>query len=261
MTTLQVTLEAIVPENRRGIRALGSSLKQSQQTQADLASLMTYQWLSGLRELVDSIHTGRRKGEITLFKKKSYLRSISKISDITSPKRRISNGIGLLTKIMTDISEAECKWKPRGKLIPSGRLLEGKEELTRILIDARNGPIQICDPWVSSKTLDILRNVPPKITINVVSVNVKDKDKFLQNLEEIRNSGRKINIYILDRKGGSLPHDRYLILSQKGFMVGCSIDQIGKKDSMIHELDNPQEVEGLINEYINGDKGKVLEIL
>jgi hypothetical protein len=50
-------------------------------------------------------------------------------------------------------------------------------------------------------------------------------------------------------------HDRYIIAQNRGWMVGASIKDIGNRDTLIHQLDNKEEVEKMIDDYLNGFKG------
>jgi hypothetical protein len=248
-----------LPDYREEIRTTGSSLKEGQVIRKHQGEILSLFWMSEIRDIIQSLYTGQRKGELHKKTKETYLRDVSRISKESSVAKRIAKGVGLINSILADIAAAEVDWRPRGKLIESGRFLEGRDEIRKILSHDPLKEILICDPWCSEKTIKLLESAPLSTSIRILTVNVKNREELLLALLETRRTGRQTALVILDRKGGSVPHDRFIVVGDKAYQIGCSLDQVGMKDTMIVELDNPHEVKNMILDYIEGRRGKVFE--
>ena len=98
--------------------------------------------------------------------------------------------------------------------------------------------ILLCDPYISSVTLYPLIVLKNKVkNIKILSSNVQDSDKFKEYKKKFEKE-TSINVQL---KINNKLHDRYLISGEKCWSFGCSIKDLGNKDTMIKELDGVVE--------------------
>ncbi len=256
---LQALAKRLLPEWGVEIATIGSTLKETHSIRKQQGEMLSFCWISEITGVVQGLHIGQRRGELRKKTKEMYLKRISETSRKSSVTKRISSGICLINSILADIAAKEVDWRPRGKLIESGRLLEGKDELKKILTQVCQGEILVCDPWCSKNTVALLEAVPPGVSIRLLTVNLKNREEVLSALSDMRRSGRKISLIVLDKKGGALPHDRFIAIGHRVYQVGCSLDQVGMKDTVIGEVDSPHEVRNMILNYVDGRKGRIFE--
>lgn len=108
------------------------------------------------------------------------------------------------------------------------RLLE--EFLT---IEIKAEEILLCDPYISASTLYPFSVLKNKVKcIKILSSNLQDHEKFKEYKKKFE---KEMNITV-DVKFNNKLHDRYLISGEKCYSLGCSIKDIGNKDTVIKEL-------------------------
>jgi hypothetical protein len=217
-------------------------------------------WLREIGETVTGAPAGRRRGEVSLSMKKRWLGRLAKDCRARSVKTVIMGVNRTLSGIQFELAKLETVWKPRGKLIEGGRLLEGEAEIESILKSVRQGPIMVCDPYCSIKTLSILEAACPDIELKLLTVHIHDRAKLEEHVQSLRRSGRRIEIGVIDLRCGQVPHDRFIVTPNRAWSIGASIKDIGKKDTMVAEIDDMGAAERLLLDYFVGKRGKVTMI-
>jgi hypothetical protein len=217
----------------------------------------TSNWLKEIGRAISDTSTGRRRGEITSSLKRKWLKELARQCRSKSLKVLVLGVNKTLSQIHIEVTKLESMWHPRGKMIVGGRVLEGRAEIAGILKGIDKGPVIVCDPYVSSATLVTLESVPLSTEMVLLTENTDDRSRFHDNVERLRGQGRRLTIGVIDKRGGSRPHDRFIVSPTRVWMVGASIKDIGKRDTMVIEIDNPSEVSALMSDYIEGRRGVV----
>jgi len=237
----------------RIVDKVGSGIKKMADATTDFNAIAIALWFKRVYGVVGELHTGRRNCELSEREKKSVLRSLAKAGQSKSLKMILTKSLPIASTLVAKLTVLECAWKPRGKLIPAARLIKGAEEIESILAHDCQGYVKLCDPYCSRRTLSILEATPKVLPIAVLTMKVDDEKVFKDALDRIRQSGRKLSVAVLMTRPGF--HDRYIIAQNRGWIVGASIKDIGNRDTLIHQLDNKEEVEKMIDDYLNGFKG------
>ncbi|MGH7369849.1 MAG: hypothetical protein ACREIN_03070 [Candidatus Methylomirabilaceae bacterium] len=92
--------------------------------------------------------------------------------------------------------------------------------------------IRICDPYVDAKTLDPLTAIPKGSEIRLLTSKVHDRARVRREIEAY---GKEYSILEVRVSQDSL-HDRYIILKDKLWLVGHSLNGLGKKEAFIVNL-------------------------
>jgi hypothetical protein len=94
--------------------------------------------------------------------------------------------------------------------------------------------ILLCDPYVSPQTLYPFTVLKGKLSsLKILTTNVSEGEKFK---DYIRRFKQEYNVKVEVRTTRKI-HDRYLICGDKCWSIGCSIKDLGNKDTIIKELD------------------------
>ena len=102
------------------------------------------------------------------------------------------------------------------------------------IFSSMKGVLKISDPYVDIKTLDVLyRCTTAKLAIKLLTVQIKDEQKFKREILKLRHEGHAIEVRKIS--AGEL-HDRYFIESNHFWLSGNSLNNIGKKESFIVAL-------------------------
>ena len=101
------------------------------------------------------------------------------------------------------------------------------------------GDLLICDTYVDSKTIDYLALAQHATSIKLLTANVQDASRFRRDLAAFAKQ-HKIPIEV--RQGTGL-HDRYVIYPAGMLMIGSSIKDVGKKQSLVVKLPTSFAVE------------------
>lgn len=126
-------------------------------------------------------------------------------------------------------------------LLPK-RPFTGLRELKNILKNAE-GYVKIIDPYVGEETLDLLIDIPEKLSIRFLTSHTGGKDKerrFRRLCQKFKIERPGFEIRKCDPK---LIHDRFILARRKGWSVGTSLKDIGKKLSMIKEMSSQVKAE------------------
>jgi hypothetical protein len=247
-------------EHSRTISTLGRAFRSDTKVSEYRVDAIVGQFLIVLRDLIDDLQTGRRKSELKVKKKREFLKKLGIASQKKSVMARLNAFLRLSTEISTELTALDIIWKPRTKLIPSGRPLKGRVEVEQIFSTEVSEFLWVCDPYFSHETLAMLEATPIDIPITVLTAKIQDIDVFNKSLTLMRNKGRRIDVYLL--KGGprNAPHDRYIVDGKKAWNIGTSIKDIGNRDSTISHIDNRMEIIQMMEEYISGANGHVIDL-
>ena len=237
----------------RTVDRIGSGIRKMADATTDANAIAIALWYRRVYDVIGGMHTGRRDCELSERGKKSVLRNLAKAGQSKSLKTILTKSLPIASTLVAKLTVLECAWKPKGKLIPAGRLIKGIEEIESLLAHNCHGYVKLCDSYCSRRTLSILEAAPMALPLTVLTMNVSDENDFTEALSRVRRSGRKMSVAVLMTKPGF--HDRYLITQNRGWTVGTSIKDIGNRDTLIHEIENHEEVERMIDDYLNGAKG------
>lgn len=125
-------------------------------------------------------------------------------------------------------------------LILDGERVEADEAYQRIYGSAKKSIIVI-DPYLSLKTLELLREAKPVVSIIIISDNLKTRDMLTKNLlSDFRAEYPEINMSFKRLNGRC--HDRYVFLDYGSdcevlYHCGASSKDAGKKATTIVRVD------------------------
>lgn len=94
------------------------------------------------------------------------------------------------------------------------------------------GVIKICDPYVDPKTFDPLTAIPKGAEIKLLTSTVRDNPQVRREIEAYGKEYSRLEVRI--SKDGL--HDRYVITKDSLWLVGHSLNGLGKKEAFIVEL-------------------------
>jgi len=110
---------------------------------------------------------------------------------------------------------------------------EGVREVEAVFSDIC-GAIHICDPYVDSKTLYFLSEMPQVSQISLLTENVQNSGKLRKDLSLFNKQyGEKLEIRVA---GPGLLHDRFAIHDAGILIFGNSLKDIGKKQGFVISL-------------------------
>jgi len=107
--------------------------------------------------------------------------------------------------------------------------LTAQMQLEQIL-NVVDGDVLLCDPYVDDKTLLVLTSIPKASGIKLLTLNVQDAAKFRQRLTAYSKEYGNLEVRV---SAVADLHDRYLIDTKKMWLVGQSLNGIGKKQSFM----------------------------
>ena len=168
---------------------------------------------------------------------------------------RIRHTVKLLTTLKTkrlvynkDIHIIEGK----GIVLPPGSPFSGHLELTKILGSVTEY-VKICDPWVDNKTLEVLLSVPSHVKITLLTGESGRSRNFLSASKAFQLEHQQYEMRV-----GQRLHDRFILSKNRGWLLGSSIKDFGKKFSAITLL---PENEAMETERIYDDLWKKAHVL
>jgi hypothetical protein len=118
-------------------------------------------------------------------------------------------------------------------LVDPSRALTSIRAVEEILRSLR-GDIRVCDTYVDSKTLDYVAEMKGATGVQLLTENVQDSSRLKRDLSAFEKEHR-IPIELRISAPGRL-HDRYVLHADGMLLVGASLKDIGKKQSMIVAL-------------------------
>ncbi len=95
-----------------------------------------------------------------------------------------------------------------------------------------SGLIRICDPHVDTRTFDPLTAVPKGSEIRLLTSNVYDSARVQKEIEAYKQEYSLLEV----RVSRDNLHDRYIILEDRIWLVGHSLNGLGKREAFIINL-------------------------
>jgi hypothetical protein len=142
-------------------------------------------------------------------------------------------GRGASFRIMRRGEDEISQVAARALLIDPSRALTSLRVVEEVLRSLK-GEIRICDTYVDSKTLDFLAEMKGASTVQLLTENVHDSGRLRRDLAAFQKE-HAVPIEIRVSIPGRL-HDRYVLHSDGMLLVGASLKDLGKKQSMIVAL-------------------------
>lgn len=122
-------------------------------------------------------------------------------------------------------------------LIRAGETFKGNRVLREIFALARR-ELCIIDPYVGTELFDILNEFAAGLSIRIITVD-KLQPPVLICYRAFRQQFGHTEMRVILPK---TPHDRFILIDgAKGFHVGHSLKDLGKKDTQLDPLLNPTE--------------------
>jgi len=187
-----------------------------------------------------------------------FIQRIQKAQDGTRVKTRINSTIKALKYIKSKnlIFNHEIPiTAPKEILLPGGTPFTGYVELKNILGSVTDY-VKIIDPYINVDTLERLQAVPVNIPIMFLSENTggKNEKRLLRSCKEF--FVEKPNFNLKKCKG---LHDRYILTKSRGWTIGSSLKDFGKKMSSISPLSNElkKDVEKTFDRLWNESKSLI----
>jgi hypothetical protein len=118
-------------------------------------------------------------------------------------------------------------------------LIDPSKALTSIravedILRSLKGDVRVCDTYVDSKTLDYLAELKNATRVQLLTENLQDSGRLKRDLVAFEKE-HAVPIELRVSAPGRL-HDRYVLHSNGMLLVGASLKDIGKKQSMIVAL-------------------------
>jgi hypothetical protein len=136
-------------------------------------------------------------------------------------------------KVMYRGEEEVLRSSNRPILVEPTKALSSIRTLEEILRSLR-GDIRICDAYVDGGTLDFLSQIENGTTLRLLTENVQDSSRFKRDLTAFKKE-HPIEIELRISAPGQL-HDRYILHSVGILVLGASLKDIGKKQSIMIPL-------------------------
>lgn len=117
--------------------------------------------------------------------------------------------------------------------VEAGQKQKGVDAIKEIFQNEISDYLKICDPYVGSETLDLLKYVPLGIDILILTNTIHDEPNFSQTLNSMTKSQ---NIKI--RKISNKLHARYILTQSVGWSIDHSLKNFGEKDAFLTRLES-----------------------
>ena len=152
---------------------------------------------------------------------------------------------------------------------------ESGPTIYRYLLEQAKNSIGIWDPFLHEQDAQLFRNISADIDIRVLSfcdttyIKPSHLSFKFSMAEMVKKNHFDLKIAVIDRRklqdagicsyGKSLPHDRFLFIDNRAFIVGSSLqyhspentveDGTSVSTTMIYEIQNPQQCRFLLHEF------------
>lgn len=184
-------------------------------------------WKRNLKEPNSHQLTGR------LEKVLEYVKPETKIKRAIINLRGFSNKLLIYNK---DIPKKSTKIEVVDEiLLPPGSPYTGFRKIEGLLNEA-SGYIKIIDPYVDEETLDILLSTPKSIPILLLAAYTGGKKKGKRFIRLCQRFKAEKPNFEIRKCGPKVIHDRFILTQRKGWNVGTSLKDIGKRLSSITRL-------------------------
>lgn len=139
-------------------------------------------------------------------------------------------------------------------LIHAGRRIKAESELENLLSKETSDYLKICDPYVSKETLKYLEVLPQGIAVKILTAFIDNSRRFKKSLDMLRRD-REIHVLQVSIPEGRTPlHDRYILTRDKGWIVGTSLKDVGKKDTTLSKIEDIRQFEERFDSYWGSDE-------
>lgn len=161
---------------------------------------------------------------------------------------REKNSFKLMRKGQEELL-AKTKKENKVILLESGKPFSAEIEISGIFSQLSGTKIKINDPYVNEKTLGIIykhfRNA--ELSVRILTSKINDETTFKDSLEKINFEGIHTEVRKINR---GVIHDRYIIDDRHFWLCGNSLNNLGKKESLIVML-NSEEMHSNILQTFN----------
>ena len=96
-----------------------------------------------------------------------------------------------------------------------------------------SGFVKVCDTWVDRQTLELLHSIPSMIPIQLLAGASGESGSFLSALKAF-----KVEHIATEVRVSNEFHDRFIFTETRGWVVGGSLKDLGRKASTILPLAN-----------------------
>ena len=197
------------------------------------------EWRKNLKEQNSDVLNSRLERTQTGVRVATRIRSTIKFLTSLKSKRLVYN---------KDVPIIEEK----GVVLPPGSPFTGILELAKILGSVTEY-VKICDPWVDIKTLEAFLSIPKDIPIYLLTSDSGKSRRFQNACSAFQAERSHFEVRTVQGL-----HDRFILTKNRGWLLGSSIKDFGKKFSALTPLLN---IDAMETESIYDDlwgKGRLL---
>lgn len=124
---------------------------------------------------------------------------------------------------------------PKEVIVPPGKPFTGSMKLKEILRNSQ-GYVNIIDPYVDETTLEFLLSIPDDMQIKLLTANTGGNAKERRLKRACKRFKVERPNFEIRKCEPRLIHDRFILTQTRGWSIGSSLKDIGKKMSAITQL-------------------------
>jgi hypothetical protein len=253
---LEAIARVVLPDQGGNIGRVKHAVKGGIKINRLLVEVELNGLFSEVLETLNETPTGRRRCELKVSQKKAFLKDLASVTKTRDMTNRLNRLLALARNITTELIILEVQWKSRTVLIDGGKQVSGRLQLESLLSTEIDGYLKVCDGFCSEETLAILEATPNTLPITLLTCPPDNQPRFVEFLSKMRNEKYRIDVIIVDNKKQFL-HDRFIICCSRGWQIGGSLKDAGKKPMTITLLDAKKEIENMIDEFITGKRAEI----
>ena len=125
--------------------------------------------------------------------------------------------------------------------VKAGEVKKGQDALKEIFTRRIDEYVKIWDPYISADNIRLVSNVEGSKTILILTEKIDD-------LKKIEEAAKGLPNRIIIKKGVRIYHDRFILTRGEGWIVGHSLKDFGKRNSMLNKLASSVEAEMAFDE-------------
>lgn len=160
----------------------------------------------------------------------------------TRIRRTMTTLMSIASKQLVYNKDIQASQSVKEMIILPGESFSGSLRLKEMLQSVR-GYAKIIDPYIDDTTLEILFEIPEDVLIRLLTEHTGGEGKE----KRFRRACQKFIIerprYQTRKCEPGLIHDRFILTKTRGWTVGSSLKDIGKKMSMIKEISIESKIE------------------
>lgn len=146
--------------------------------------------------------------------------------------------------------------EPEGVFLPPDNSFNAHKYVIELISKAQNC-LFIVDPYINEEVIALINQVPSTVCVKILTMDIKDSDKH--NKSEFKDFTSMTYYRKLRSDRGNFEikkmpnnHDRYLIIDeQQVYLLGSSLNYIGKKSSTIIQIQERNIIEEIVRHYNN----------